>query len=161
MSFNFLIQRYSCILRPTQDRWLKLRQLIQMINRNARLLMSLIGLLPSTEKMVPEGRLHMGLAMAPQGTLEVSSVTGQAPSLVRVHVNSSEVVAQSSKCPKRIRASSKRPQHLALYRCLKRSLGRSRRARQYQQLVDYSRNQTPHQRTGTERVFLALKHFKL
>ena len=49
--------------KPTQDRWLKLQDLILRLKSKhvltARCLMSLIGLLASTEKMVPEGRLHM------------------------------------------------------------------------------------------------------
>ena len=48
--------------KPTQERWLKLQDLILLLKSKrvltARCLMSLIGLLASTEKMVPEGRLH-------------------------------------------------------------------------------------------------------
>ena len=69
---------------------------------------------------------------------------------MRIHVNSSEMVVKSSKCPKRIRPPPKRPQHLVLYRCLKRRLGYSLRARQYQQLVAYSRIKTAHQPSGTK-----------
>ena len=47
----------------TQERWLKLQDLILRLKSKhvltARCLMSLIGLLTPTEKMVPEGRLHM------------------------------------------------------------------------------------------------------
>ena len=47
----------------SQERWLKLQDLILLLKSKhvltARCLMSLIGLLASTEKMVPEGRLHM------------------------------------------------------------------------------------------------------
>ena len=53
----------SALVRPTQERWLKLQDLILRLKSKhvltARCLMSLIGLLASTEKMVPEGRLHM------------------------------------------------------------------------------------------------------
>ena len=42
--------------------------------------MSLIGLLASTEKMVPEGVSHEALSVSPQGALEISSVAGQPPS---------------------------------------------------------------------------------
>ena len=51
----------------------------------ARCLMSLIGSLASTEKMVPEGRLHMRPFQF-QGALEISSTTGQPPSLDRRHL---------------------------------------------------------------------------
>ena len=53
----------SALVKPTQERWLKLQDLILLLKSKrvltARCLMSLIGLLTSTEKMVPEGRLHM------------------------------------------------------------------------------------------------------
>ena len=53
----------SALVKPTQERWLKLQDLILRLKSRhvltARCLMSLIGLLASMEKMVPEGRLHM------------------------------------------------------------------------------------------------------
>ena len=53
----------SALVKPTQERWLKLQDLILRLKSKhvltARCLMSLIGLLASTEKMVPEGRHHM------------------------------------------------------------------------------------------------------
>ena len=53
----------SALVKPTQERWLKLQDFILQLKSKhvltARCLMSLIGLLASTEKMVPEGRLHM------------------------------------------------------------------------------------------------------
>ena len=64
--FSFMGYEYhldSALLKPTQERWLKLQDLILRLKSKhvmtARCLMSLIGLLASTEKMVPEGRLHM------------------------------------------------------------------------------------------------------
>ena len=64
--FLFLGYEYhldSALVKPTQDIWLKLQDLILQLKSKhvltARCLMSLIGLLASTEKMVPEGRLHM------------------------------------------------------------------------------------------------------
>ena len=53
----------SALVKPSQERWLKLQDLILRLKSKrvftARCLMSLIGLLASTEKMVPEGLLHM------------------------------------------------------------------------------------------------------
>ena len=53
----------SALVKPSQERWLKLQDLILLLKSKrvltARCLISLIGLLASTEKMVPEGRLHM------------------------------------------------------------------------------------------------------
>ena len=54
---------YSVLVKPTQESWLKLRDLILRLESRhvltARCLMSLIGLLASMEKMVLKGRLHM------------------------------------------------------------------------------------------------------
>ena len=53
----------SAVVKPTQERWLKLQDLILPLTSKhvltARCLMSLIELFASTEKMVLEGRLHM------------------------------------------------------------------------------------------------------
>ena len=64
--FSFVGYEYhldSALVRPTHERRLKLQDLILRLKSKrvltARCLMSLIGLLASTEKMVPEGRLHM------------------------------------------------------------------------------------------------------
>ena len=60
--FSFMGYEYhldSALVKPTQERWLKLQDLILHLKSKhvltARCLMSLIGLLASTEKMVPEG----------------------------------------------------------------------------------------------------------
>ena len=64
--FSFVGYKYhldSALVKPTQERWLKLQDLILRLKSKhvltARCLMSRIGLLASTEKMVPEGLLHM------------------------------------------------------------------------------------------------------
>ena len=64
--FSFVGYEYhldSALVKPTQERWLKLQDLILRLKSKhvltARFLMSLIWLLASTEKMVLEGRLHM------------------------------------------------------------------------------------------------------
>ena len=64
--FSFVGYKYhldSALVKPTQERWLKLQDLILCLKSKyvltARCLMSLIGLLASTEKMVLEGCLHM------------------------------------------------------------------------------------------------------
>ena len=66
--FSFVGYEYhldSALVKPTQERWLKLQDLILHLKSKhvltARCLMLLIGLLASTEKMVPEGCLHMRL----------------------------------------------------------------------------------------------------
>ena len=64
--FSFMSDEYhldSALVKPTQERWLKLQDLILRLKSKhaltARCLMSLIGLLASTEEMVPEGNLQM------------------------------------------------------------------------------------------------------
>ena len=108
------------LVKPTQERWLKLQDLILQLKSKhvltVRCLMLLIGLLASMEKMVPEGHLHMSpLSVSPQGALEISSVVGQPPSLERNHFSTPRLVAQSCKCDARRRHSSQRPQYPTLY----------------------------------------------
>ena len=64
--FSFVGYKYhldSALVKPTQEKWLKLQDLILRLESKhvltARCLMSLIGLLASMEKMVPKGGLHM------------------------------------------------------------------------------------------------------
>ena len=64
--FLFVGYKYhldSALVKPTQERWLKRQDLILQLKSKhvltARCLMSLIGLLASMEKMIPEGRLHI------------------------------------------------------------------------------------------------------
>ena len=150
--FSFVGYEYhldSALVKPTQERWLKLQDLILQLKSKrvltARCLMSLIGLLASTEKMVPEGRLHMRpLSVSPQGALEISSVAGQPPSLDRSHCSPPRLVAKSLQCDERCRPSSQRPQYPTLYRRLKRRLGRSLRPKFYQGSVVRSGKKASH-----------------
>ena len=74
---------------------------------------------------------HEALSVPSQGTLEISSVTEQPPSLNRSHLCTPRLVAGSCERDEGIRPSSQRPQYPTLYRCLKRRLGRSLRAKFY------------------------------
>ena len=74
---------------------------------------------------------HEALSVSSQGALEISSVTGQPPSLDRNHFCTPRLVAKSHKCDERCRPSSQRPQYPTLYRRLKRRLGRSLRSKLY------------------------------
>ena len=99
--FSFVGNEYhldSALVKPTQERWLKLQDLILRLKSKhvltARCLMSLIGLLSSTEKMVPGGTpSHETLSVSSQGALEISSVAGQPPSLDRSHCSPPRLVA--------------------------------------------------------------------
>ena len=137
--FSFVGYEYhldSALVKPTQERWLKLQDLILRLKSKrvltARCLMSLIGLLASTEKMVPEGRLHMRpFQFHLKEHWMISSVTGQSSSLDRNHFSTLRLVAKSLKRDERFRPSSQRPQYPTLYRRLKRRLGRSLRSKFY------------------------------
>ena len=105
----------SDLVKPTQERWLKLQDLILRLKSKhvltARCLMSLIELLASMEKMILVGHLHMAPLVLSQGALEIFSVAGQPLSLVRDHFRSPKVVEKSHKCDERCRPSSQRPQY--------------------------------------------------
>ena len=57
---------------------------------------------------------HEALSVSSQGALEISSVTGQPPSLDRSHCSPLRLVAKSLKRDERCRPSSQRPQYLTL-----------------------------------------------
>ena len=134
--FSFVGYEYhldSALVKPTQERWLKLQDLILRLKSKrvltARCLMSLIGLLASNG---PGGTpSHEAVSVSSQGALEISSVAGQPPSLDRSHCSPPRLVAKSLKRDERCRPSSQRPQYPTLYRRLKRRLGRSLRSKFY------------------------------
>ena len=74
---------------------------------------------------------HEAFSVSSQGALEISSVTGQPPSLDRNHFCTPRLVAEPQKRDERCRPSSQRPLHPTLYRRLKRRLGRSLRSKFY------------------------------
>ena len=134
--FSFVGYEYhlnSTLVKPTQERWLKLQDFILRIKSKhvltARCLMSLIGLHASTEKMVPEGRLHMRPFQFhlkehwrfPQSLDTLLPWTETISAHLEWWQNPTNVM-------KGLRPSSKRPQYPTLYRRLKRRLGRSLRA---------------------------------
>ena len=74
---------------------------------------------------------HEAPSVSSQVALEISSVTGQPPSLDRNLFCTPRLVAKSLKRDKRCRPSAQRPQHPTLYRRLKQRLGRSLRTNLY------------------------------
>ena len=145
--FSFVGYEYhldTALVKPTQER-IKLQDFILQLKSKhvltARCLMSLIGLLASTEKMVPS---HEALSVSPQGALEISSTTGQPPSLDRNHFCTPRLVAESCQRDERLRPSSQRPQYPTLYRCLKRRLGRSLRTKFCARAVVTPGKRAPH-----------------
>ena len=116
--FSFVGYEYhldSALVKPTQERWLKLQDLILRLKSKhvltARCLMSLIGLLASMEKMVPEGRLHMRPFQfhLKEHWRYPQSLDSLTPRLV----------AKSLKRDERCRSSSQRPHYPTFYRCFK------------------------------------------
>ena len=98
---------YSALVKPSQQRWLKLQDLFLRHVLTTRCLMSLIGLLASKEKMVPEGRLHMRpFQFHLKEHWRFPSVVGQPPSLDRTHFSTPKMVAGSHKRDERHRPSS-------------------------------------------------------
>ena len=84
------------------------------------------------------------LSVSSQGALEISSVTGQPPSLDRSHCSPPRLVAKSLKRDERCKPSSQRPQYPSLYRRLKRRLGRSLRPKFYKGSVVRSGKKATH-----------------
>ena len=114
----------SALVKPIQERWLKLQDLILRLKSKhvltARCLMSLIGLLASTEKMVPEGRLHMRpFQFHLKEHWRYPQSLDSPLSLDRSHCSPLRMVAKSLKRDERCRPSSQRSQYPTLYRRLK------------------------------------------
>ena len=93
---------------------------------------------------------HEALSVSSQGALEISSVTGQPPSLDRCHFCTPRLVAESLKRDERCRPLSQRPQYPTLYRHLKRRLGCSLRSKFYQGSVVRPGKRATHKRPRVE-----------
>ena len=142
--FSFVGYEYhldSALVKPTQERWLKLQDLILRLKMFdvSNWVASLNG------ENGPGGTpSHEALSVSSQGALEISSVAGQPPSLDRSHCSPPRLVAKSLQCDERCRPSSQRPQYPTLYRRLKRRLGRSLRPKFYKGSVVRSGKKATH-----------------
>ena len=163
--FSFVGYEYhlnSALVKPTKERWQKLQALILRITNQsaltARHLMSLIGLLASTEKMVPEDRLHMRpfLWHLKENWTFPQSLDKLLP-WTDTHNSSSGLVAESTKCSQRCRSPPPRTQRSSVYRRLKRRLGRSLKSRFYQRTVVRSRKIIAHKHFRTKGSVLGPK----
>ena len=92
---------------------------------------------------------HEALSVS-QGALEISSTTGQPPSLDRSHLCTPRLVAEPCKRDEWLRPSSQRPQYPTLYRRLKRRLGRSLRTKFYPRSVVSPGKRPSHKRPRIE-----------
>ena len=134
--FSFVGYEYhlnSALVKPTQERWLKLQDLILQLKSKhiltARCLMSLIGLLVSMEKMVPEGRLHM------RPFQFLLKEHWRYPQSLDSLLPWTEMISAHLERDERCRPSPKKTQYPTLYRCLKRRLSRSLGSKFYQRSV--------------------------
>ena len=152
----------SALVKPIQERWLKLQDLILRLKSKhvltARCLMSLIGLLASMEKMVPEGRLRMrpfqfhlkehwrfpqllDTLLPWTETISAHLDWWQNPTnMMKSHKHGSDL-------------HPKRPQYPILYRRLKQRLGRSLRASLCKRSVGRQGNKTTHKCSRAEGGF--------
>ena len=96
---------------------------------------------------------HEDLSVSPQGALEISSTTGQPPSLDRSHLCPPGLVAESCKCDEGLTPSSQRPQYPTHYRPLKRRLGRSLRTKFYTRSVVSPGKRASHKRPRIKSCF--------
>ena len=124
----------SALVKPTQERWLKLQDLI--LRRKSRHDCKMVDVANWVACLNGENGpggspSHETLSVSPLGSLEISSVAGQPPSLDRSHWSTLRLVAKSLKHDESCRPSSQRPQYPTLYRRLKRRLGRSLRSKFY------------------------------
>ena len=149
--FSFVGYEYhldSALVKPTQERWLKLQDLILRLKSKrvltARCLMSNWVASLNGENGPGGTPSHEALSVSSQGALEISSVAGQPPSLDRSHCSPPRLVAKSLQCDERCRPSSQRPQYPTLYRRLKRRLGRSLRPKFYKGSVVRSGKKATH-----------------
>ena len=95
---------------------------------------------------------HETLRVAFQGALEISSILGHPPSLVRDHISSPRLVAKPCQCSEWIKTSSQRPQFPALYRRLKRRFGHSLKARLLKRAVVIQAEKPTHECSRAKRI---------
>ena len=100
---------------------------------------------------------HETLSVASEGALEISSIVGQPPSLVRDHFSSPRVVANPCKCDEGCRPSHQRPQYPNLCRRLKQRLGWSPRASLYKSSVVRQGKKATHKCSRAEGSISGLK----
>ena len=123
--FSFVGYEYhldSALVKPTQERCLKLQDLIlQLKSCFACKMFDVTNWVACLNGETGPGGTpsHEALSVSPQGALEISSVVGQPPSLDRNHFTTPRVVAESHKHDEKCRPSSQTPQYPTLYRCLK------------------------------------------
>ena len=148
--FSFMGYEYHldpALVKPTQERWLK--QVKTYFDCKMFDVANWVACLNGENG--PGGTpSHETLSVSPQGALEISSFTGQPPSLDRSHCSTLRLVAKSFKRDERCRPSSQRPQNPTLYRHLRRRLGHSLRSKFYKGSVVRPGKKATHKRSRIE-----------
>ena len=127
----------------------------------ARCLMSLIGFSSLNGEIGPIGTTsHEAPSVSHQGALEISSTTGQPPSLDRSHLCTPGLVAESCKRDERLRPSSQRPQYPSLSDASNEGWGDHLEQNSTQGLWSPQEKGLHINVLELKAVFLALRHFK-
>ena len=112
--FSFLGYEFhldSALVKPTQERWLKLRDFILHLKSKHVFDCKMFDVSNWVDSLNgengPRGTTsHEALSVSPQGALEISSTTGQPPFLDRSHLCTPGLVAESCKRDERLTPSS-------------------------------------------------------
>ena len=152
----------SALVKPTQERWLKLQDFILHLKSkhvfDCKMFDVSNWVASLNRENGPRGTTsHEALSVSPQGALEISSTTGQPPSLDRSHLCTPGLVAESCKIDERLTPSSQRAQYPTPYRCLKQRMGLSLRTKFYPRSVVSLGKRASHK---LKAAFLALRRFK-
>ena len=109
MGYEFHLD--SALVKPTQERWLKLQDFILHLKSkhvfDCKIFDVSYWVASLNRENGPRGTTsHEALSVSPQGALEISSTTGQPPSLDRSHLCTPGLVAESCKRDERLTPSS-------------------------------------------------------
>ena len=101
----------SALVKPTQERWLKLQDFILHLKSkhvfDCKMFDVSYWVASLNGENGPRGTTsHEALSVSPQGALEISSTTGQPPSLDRSHLCTPGLVAESCERDERLKPSS-------------------------------------------------------
>ena len=118
--FSFVGYEYhlnSALVKPTQERWQKTTGINPQDNQLVCKTFDVTHWVASINRKNGPRRppSHETFSVTSQGELDISSVVGQAPSLVRLHNSSSGLMAESTKCSQRCRSP---PPRTATFKCL-------------------------------------------
>ena len=165
--FSFVgyeFHRDSALVKPTQERWLKpgfcpIPQVKTCFDCKMFDVSNWVASLNG--EIGPIGTTsHEAPSVSHQRALEISSTTGQPPSLDRSHLCTPRLVAESCKRDERLRPSSQRPQYPTLSDASNDGLGSRLEQNSTQGLWSPQEKGLHINVLELKAVFLALRHFK-